>query len=45
MPVPYGVILATVVFVLTTTALPAATQNTRIDSFEAAKKLAPQIDA
>jgi deoxyribonuclease I len=34
-----------VVFVLATTALPVAAQNTRIDSFEAAKKLAPQIYA
>jgi hypothetical protein len=33
------------VFFLTTAALPAAAQNTRIDSFEAAKKLAPQVYA
>jgi hypothetical protein len=45
MPRPYGAILATVVFVLTTAALPVAAENTRIDSCEAAKKLAPQVYA
>jgi deoxyribonuclease I len=40
-----GIVMTIVGFVLATTAVPAAAQNTRIDSFEAARKLAPQIYA
>jgi deoxyribonuclease-1 len=41
----HGIRMPIFVFFLATMARPVAAQNTRIDSFEAAKKLAPQIYA